>query len=269
MLTLKEGQCVPSSSSHLVTHLPPSVLTSLLSLFPLSLLQAVSTNILRLGMLTPIRLSCGSFCTPFILSAFVVILLAPLTSLFLALPLQAFRTNAQNILSEGMLTPDKMERLTKLREQLGLTEEMANAVIRSITASKMVSGVDGAIASGKLTIKDVRGFRESGVDIDSMVREVFGYAGIWVPGYGGSGLGCAEALERICSEFGVWCWRVLFYGPEMNGVEFRGLVRDAQTLHRQHREASVSVQGIRSFWRCIRQGVCCCLLDIPKRRILK
>ncbi|GAQ87464.1 chloroplast inner envelope translocon protein [Klebsormidium nitens] len=84
---------------------------------------------------------------------------------------QAFRTNAQNILSEGMLTPEKMERLTKLREQLGLTEEMANAVIRSITASKMVSGVDSAIASGKLTIKDVRGFRESGVDIDSMVNK--------------------------------------------------------------------------------------------------
>lgn len=83
--------------------------------------------------------------------------------------LQAFRTNAQNILSEGMLTPEKMERLTKLREQLGLTEEMANAVIRSISASKMVTGVDSAIASGKLTIKDVRGFRESGVDIDSMV----------------------------------------------------------------------------------------------------
>lgn len=93
-----------------------------------------------------------------------------LTRLCLIL-VQAFRTNAQNILSEGVLSKDKMDRLEKLREQLGLTEDMANAVIRSISASKMVSGVGSAINSGKLTVADIRSFRESGVDIDSMVRE--------------------------------------------------------------------------------------------------
>jgi hypothetical protein len=160
---------------------------------------------------------------------------------------QAFRTNAQNILSEGVLSKDKMDRLEKLREQLGLTEDMANAVIRSISASKMVSGVGSAINSGKLTVADIRSFRESGVDIDSMVNKELRMKMYkkHVEGLLSSGTGVfdeAEVYEKLPTDLGLDVDRVKKVAQDLARERKKGALVQSISLLRQKRQKELAAE---------------------------
>jgi len=78
---------------------------------------------------------------------------------------QAFRANAQSVLADGMLTRDKTEKLKELQTQLGLPEETAQKVIRSITSGKQASSLQALVATGKLSLADVEAMAADGVDV--------------------------------------------------------------------------------------------------------
>jgi hypothetical protein len=82
---------------------------------------------------------------------------------------QAFRSNAQNMLADGLLTKDKVEALKTLQGQLGLPDEAAQRVIKGITSGKAVANLQAQIATGKLTLEEVEAMAESGVDVGNAV----------------------------------------------------------------------------------------------------
>lgn len=82
---------------------------------------------------------------------------------------QAFRQQAEVILADGQLTKAKVEQLTNLQEEVGLPEEYAQKVIKSITTTKMAAAIETAVTQGRLNIKQIRELKEAGVDLDNMV----------------------------------------------------------------------------------------------------
>lgn len=51
---------------------------------------------------------------------------------------QAFRNQAQALLADGVLTAEKSESLTKMREQMGLPQEAANKIIKGIQNQRLI-----------------------------------------------------------------------------------------------------------------------------------
>lgn len=84
---------------------------------------------------------------------------------------QAFRQQAEVILADGQLTKAKVEQLTNLQEEVGLPEEYAQKVIKSITTTKMAAAIETAVTQGRLNIKQIRELKEAGVDLDNMVSK--------------------------------------------------------------------------------------------------
>ncbi|XP_045824097.1 protein TIC110, chloroplastic-like [Trifolium pratense] len=82
---------------------------------------------------------------------------------------QAFRQQAEVILADGQLTKAKVEQLINLQKEVGLPEEYAQKVIKSITTTKMAAAIETAVTQGQLNIKQIRELKESGVDLDNMV----------------------------------------------------------------------------------------------------
>lgn len=82
---------------------------------------------------------------------------------------QAFRSNAENILADGMLTSDKKEKLDELQKQLGLPQEVAQKVITGITSGKLTSNVQAQIATGKLTLEEIEALAANGVDVENVI----------------------------------------------------------------------------------------------------
>ncbi|KAK2386625.1 protein TIC110, chloroplastic [Trifolium repens] len=84
---------------------------------------------------------------------------------------QAFRKQAEVILADGQLTKGKVEQLNDLQKEVGLPEEYAQKVIRSITTTKMAAAIETAVTQGRLNIKQIRELKEAGVDLDNMVSK--------------------------------------------------------------------------------------------------
>jgi hypothetical protein len=84
---------------------------------------------------------------------------------------QAFRKQAEVILADGQLTKAKVEQLNDLQKEVGLPEEYAQKVIRSITTTKMAAAIETAVTQGRLNIKQIRELKEAGVDLDNMVSK--------------------------------------------------------------------------------------------------
>jgi len=84
---------------------------------------------------------------------------------------QAFRQQAEVILADGQLTKAKVEQLTNLQKEVGLPEEYAQKVIKSITTNKMAAAIETAVTQGRLNIKQIRELKEAGVDLDNMVSK--------------------------------------------------------------------------------------------------
>ncbi|XP_061339524.1 protein TIC110, chloroplastic-like [Gastrolobium bilobum] len=84
---------------------------------------------------------------------------------------QAFRQQAEVILADGQLTKARVEQLNSLQKQVGLPQEYAQKIIKSITTTKMAAALETAVTQGRLSIKQIRELKEANVEIDSMVSE--------------------------------------------------------------------------------------------------
>ena len=82
---------------------------------------------------------------------------------------QAFRSNAQTILADGLLTSDKKEKLAQLQQQLNLPQEVAQKVIGGITSGKLMNNVQAQIATGKLTLEEIEQLAENGADFETVI----------------------------------------------------------------------------------------------------
>ncbi|KAL9316482.1 hypothetical protein ACSQ67_017483 [Phaseolus vulgaris] len=84
---------------------------------------------------------------------------------------QAFRQQAEVILADGQLTKARVEQLNNLQKQVGLPQEYAQKIIKTITTTKMAAAIETAVTQGRLNIKQIRELKEAGVDLDSMVSQ--------------------------------------------------------------------------------------------------
>ncbi|TKY56580.1 TIC110 protein [Spatholobus suberectus] len=84
---------------------------------------------------------------------------------------QAFRQQAEVILADGQLTKVRVEQLSNLQKQVGLPQEYAQKIIKSITTTKMAAAIETAVTQGRLNMKQIRELKEADVDLDSMVSE--------------------------------------------------------------------------------------------------
>lgn len=84
---------------------------------------------------------------------------------------QAFRQQAEVILADGQLTKARVEQLSNLQKQVGLPQEYAQKIIKSITTTKMAAAIETAVTQGRLNMKQIRELKEADVDLDSMVSE--------------------------------------------------------------------------------------------------
>ncbi|KAK7372201.1 hypothetical protein VNO80_05573 [Phaseolus coccineus] len=84
---------------------------------------------------------------------------------------QAFRQQAEVILADGQLTKARVEQLSNLQKQVGLPQEYAQKIIKTITTTKMAAAIETAVTQGRLNIKQIRELKEAGVDLDSMVSQ--------------------------------------------------------------------------------------------------
>ncbi|CAI8596921.1 unnamed protein product [Vicia faba] len=84
---------------------------------------------------------------------------------------KAFKQQAEVILADGQLTKAKVEQLNNLQKEVGLPEEYAQKVIKSITTTKMAAAIETAVTQGRLNIKQIRELKEAGVDLDNMVSK--------------------------------------------------------------------------------------------------
>ncbi|XP_057953310.1 protein TIC110, chloroplastic [Malania oleifera] len=84
---------------------------------------------------------------------------------------QAFRQQAEVILADGQLTKARIEQLNEVQKQVGLPQEYAKKVIKSITTTKMAAAIETAVSQGKLNVNQIRELKEAGVDLDSMISE--------------------------------------------------------------------------------------------------
>ncbi|XP_004500340.1 protein TIC110, chloroplastic-like [Cicer arietinum] len=84
---------------------------------------------------------------------------------------KAFRQQAEVILADAQLTKARVEQLNDLQKQVGLPEEYAEKIIKSITTTKMAAAIETAVTQGRLNIKQIRELKESGVNLDNLVSK--------------------------------------------------------------------------------------------------
>ncbi|KAK9829243.1 hypothetical protein WJX72_004725 [[Myrmecia] bisecta] len=82
---------------------------------------------------------------------------------------QAFRSQVQEALGDGILTKEKSEKLTALRDQMGLSKEGAEKIIKGVQNEKLIGTLAAQKATGALNLQKVLDMKEAGVDIDSFV----------------------------------------------------------------------------------------------------
>nr|XP_043635494.1 protein TIC110, chloroplastic [Erigeron canadensis] len=84
---------------------------------------------------------------------------------------QAFRQQAEVILADGQLTKARVSQLNELQRQVGLPSEYAQKIIKNITSTKMAAALETAVGQGRLSIKEIRELKGSGIELDVMVSE--------------------------------------------------------------------------------------------------
>ncbi|EFJ20681.1 hypothetical protein SELMODRAFT_443745 [Selaginella moellendorffii] len=84
---------------------------------------------------------------------------------------QAFKQQAEVILADGKLLPQKMEQLVEVQKQLGLPSDSFQKVVHNIATTKMAGAIDAAVRSGELKVEEIKEMRDAGVKIDSMISK--------------------------------------------------------------------------------------------------
>ncbi|KAI7727898.1 hypothetical protein M8C21_010187 [Ambrosia artemisiifolia] len=84
---------------------------------------------------------------------------------------QAFTQQAEVILADGQLTKARVAQLNELQRQVGLPSEYAQKIIKNITSTKMAAALETAVGQGRLSIKEIRELKGSGIELDVMVSQ--------------------------------------------------------------------------------------------------
>ncbi|KAI3678567.1 hypothetical protein L6452_37863 [Arctium lappa] len=84
---------------------------------------------------------------------------------------QAFRQQAEVILADGQLTKARVTQLNELQRQVGLPSEYAQKIIKNITSTKMAAALETAVGQGRLSIREIRELKGSGIELDVMVSQ--------------------------------------------------------------------------------------------------
>ncbi|XP_071741800.1 protein TIC110, chloroplastic [Rutidosis leptorrhynchoides] len=84
---------------------------------------------------------------------------------------QAFRQQAEVILADGQLTKARVAQLNELQRQVGLPSEYAQKIIKNITSTKMAAALETAVGQGRLSIREIRELKGSGIELDVMVSQ--------------------------------------------------------------------------------------------------
>ncbi|KAI3749826.1 hypothetical protein L2E82_20442 [Cichorium intybus] len=82
---------------------------------------------------------------------------------------QAFGQQAEVILADGQLTKARVTQLNELQRQVGLPSEYAQKIIKNITSTKMAAALETAVGQGRLSIREIRELKGSGIELDVMV----------------------------------------------------------------------------------------------------
>lgn len=82
---------------------------------------------------------------------------------------QAFKSQVQSIMGDGMLTPDRANSLESIRNQMGLPKENADKIIKGLQNQKLISTMQAAKAQGSLNLDKVLELKEAGVDPSSVM----------------------------------------------------------------------------------------------------
>ncbi|CAH1447014.1 unnamed protein product [Lactuca virosa] len=82
---------------------------------------------------------------------------------------QAFGQQAEVILADGQLTKARVAQLNELQKQVGLPSEYAQKIIKNITSTKMAAALETAVGQGRLSIREIRELKGSGIELDVMV----------------------------------------------------------------------------------------------------
>merc|ERR1711904_283162 len=84
---------------------------------------------------------------------------------------QAFKNQAQQMVSGSTLTPEKKEALKDLQTKLGLQDSVADSVIKGLVDKNVVGNLQALHAQGLLTVSKLREMKASGIDIDSVMKK--------------------------------------------------------------------------------------------------
>lgn len=84
---------------------------------------------------------------------------------------KAFTQQAEVILADGQLTKARVTQLNELQRQVGLPSEYAQKIIKNITSTKMAAALETAVGQGRLSIREIRELKGSGIELDAMVSQ--------------------------------------------------------------------------------------------------
>lgn len=77
------------------------------------------------------------------------------------------------ILADGMITKEKTDSLTDVREKLGLTKEQGEKIVKGVQTEALAQSMQSAKAMGDLDLQKILDMKESGVEIDSFTSVQF------------------------------------------------------------------------------------------------
>ena len=82
---------------------------------------------------------------------------------------QAFKSQVQSAMADGMLTPDRAASLEEMREKMGLPKEAADKIIKGFQNQRLIESMQAAKSQGSLSLEKILELKDSGVDVSSVL----------------------------------------------------------------------------------------------------
>jgi len=82
---------------------------------------------------------------------------------------QAYKSQVQQYMGDGMLTPERTASLEAIREKMGLPKEAADKIIKGFQNQKLIDSMQAAKAQGNLTLDRILELKDAGVEPASLV----------------------------------------------------------------------------------------------------
>jgi hypothetical protein len=84
---------------------------------------------------------------------------------------QAFKNQAQQMVSGSTMTEEKKAALKEIQTKLGLQDSVADSVIKGLVDKNVVGNLQALHAQGLLTVQKLREMKAQGIDIDSVMKK--------------------------------------------------------------------------------------------------